>query len=374
MTNSAPTLPPIETDIVRHKGGKQIALRFPYHRSLKNHLMRLSGVRWSRTLGCFYLAHSEKNKERLYKHCAGIVEITRLKAKPGIIDHKPERNKISDIDREKVHRFTAWMRSKRYSRNTIKTYTQAIRTFLCFFEEKEAGQITNEDVVIFNNEYIIKRGYSFSYQNQIVNAIKLFFAQMESYAIDLDTLHRPRRSRKLPKVLSKKEVKSILDAHGNIKHRMMLSLVYACGLRSGELLQLKLTDINSSRGILTISQAKGRKDRIVPLPQKLLDPLRAYYKAYRPENWLFEGQKVGRSYSPKSLQSVLKQAVAKAGIRKNVTLHWLRHSYATHLLESGTDLRYIQQLLRHKSSRTTEIYTHVSTRKTQEIKSPFDDF
>jgi integrase/recombinase XerD len=197
---------------------------------------------------------------------------------------------------------------------------------------------------------------------------------MESYAIDLDTLHRPRRSRKLPKVLSKKEVKSILDAHGNIKQRMMLSLVYACGLRSGELLQLKLTDINSSRGILSISQAKGRKERIVLLPQKLLDPLRAYYKAYRPENWLFEGQKVGRSYSPKSLQSVLKQAVPKAGTRKNVTLHWLRHSYATHLLESGTDLRYIQQLLGHKSSRTTEIYTHVSTRKIQEIKSPFDDF
>jgi integrase/recombinase XerD len=207
-----------------------------------------------------------------------------------------------------------------------------------------------------------------------VNAIKLFFAQIENYALDLRALHRPRRSRKLPKVLSKEEVKAILVAHCNAKHRMMLSLVYACGLRSGELLSIKPGDIDSRRGIIFIRQGKGRKDRIVPSPQKLLQPLRDYYKAYRATNWLFEGQKVGTRYSPKSLQSVLKQAVRKAGIRKNVTLHWLRHSYATHLLESGTDLRYIQELLGHKRSRTTEIYTHVSTKNIQDIKSPFDDF
>lgn len=374
MTATSSKFPPIETDIVRHRGGEQIALRFPYHRTLKNHIMRLSGVRWSRTLKCFYIPNTDKNREKLRRHCAGIAEVSLLKLNPNKASHESRAKTLLTRDRQKIHRFRDWMQSKRYSKNTIKTYIQAIHTFLGFFEWKEARHITNEDVVAFNNAYIIKRGYSFSYQNQIVNAIKLFFAQMENYKIDLAALHRPRRSRKLPKVLSKKEVKAILDAHGNSKHRMMLSVVYGCGLRSGELLNIKPTDIDSSRGIIFISQGKGRKDRIVPLPQKLLKPLREYYKAYRPTNWLFEGQKKGRPYSPKSLQSVLKQAVAKAGIRKNVTLHWLRHSYATHLLESGTDLRYIQQLLGHKSSRTTEIYTHVSTRKIQEIKSPFDDF
>jgi integrase/recombinase XerD len=336
--------------------------------------MGLSGVRWSRNLGAFYILNTDKNQERLRQHCAGRVEFVSMHSESKKEAPAPNKNAIDKADQLKIRRFKEWMQSKRYSQNTIKTYLLAIRIFLGFFKDKQAHQITNEDVVQFNNRYIIKRGYSFSYQNQIVNALKLFFAQMENYTLDLDALHRPRRIRKLPKVLSKEEVKAILVAHGNSKHRMMLSLVYACGLRSGEWLNIKPGDIDSRRGIIFIRQGKGRKDRIVPLPQKLLDPLRDYYKAYRPTHWLFEGQKPGTRYSPKSLQSVLKQAVNKAGIRKKVTLHWLRHSYATHLLESGTDLRYIQELLGHKSSRTTEIYTHVSTKNIQDIKSPFDDF
>lgn len=153
----------------------------------------------------------------------------------------------------------------------------------------------------------------------------------------------------------------------------MLSLIYSCGLRRSELLNLKPTNIDSKRNLIHIKQAKGKKDRIVPLSPKILEQLRAYYLAYKPTNWLFEGNCKGEKYSEQSLQSVLKQAVSKAGINKPVTLHWLRHSYATHLLESGTDLRYIQELLGHNSSRTTEIYTHVSTQNIQKIKSPFDD-
>lgn len=372
MTSTASQLPPIKIETVRHRGGEQIALRFPYHRKLKNYLMRLSGVRWSRTLGCFYLAATEKNKERLYTHCAGIVKINRSKAKHGIGGSEPKRNKITDKDREKIQRFTDWMRSKRYSQNTIKTYIQAICTFLSFFEEKEAECITNEDVVIFNNAYIIKRGYSFSYQNQIVNALKLFFAQMENYTIDLEALHRPRRSRKLPKVLSKEEVKAILAAHGNMKHKVMLAICYACGLRSAEVLHIQPRDIDANRGIISIRKGKGRKDRIVPLSQQLLVELREYYKAFRPKKWLFEGQSEGQPYSATSFRKVLKSACKKAKINKPVTTHWLRHSFATHLLESGTDLRYIQVLLGHKSSRTTEIYTYVSTKSIQNIQSPYD--
>lgn len=234
------------------------------------------------------------------------------------------------------------------------------------------ASLTNEDVVTYNNEYILKKGLSASYQNQIVNAIKLFFTTVFETKIEIEKIHRPRREKLLPNVLSKEEIKMILNAHSNIKHKVMLSLIYSCGLRRSELLNLKPNDIDSKRNIVIIRQAKGKKDRITPLSAKILEMLRSYYVAYKPKVWLFEGQSGGH-YSEQSLQSVLKQALAKTKIKKPVTLHWLRHSYATHLLESGTDLRYIQELLGHNSSKTTEIYTHVSTKNLQQIKSPFDD-
>lgn len=207
----------------------------------------------------------------------------------------------------------------------------------------------------------------------MVNAIKLFFRTVQNKTIDVDLIHRPKRSKLLPNVLSKDEVKAILDAPTNVKHKTMLSLIYACGLRRSELLNLKPEHINSKRNVLIIKQSKGKKDRITPISDKLIGLLRDYYKTYKPEVWLFEGQNKGERYSEKSLQSVLKQALEKCKTTKPVTLHWLRHSYATHLLESGTDLRYIQELLGHNSSKTTEIYTHVSTKSLQNIKSPFDD-
>jgi integrase/recombinase XerD len=191
--------------------------------------------------------------------------------------------------------------------------------------------------------------------------------------IKIDKIHRPKRAKVLPNVLSKEEVKAILEAHSNNKHKMMLSLIYSCGLRSGELLALKPIYIDSKRNIVLLKNTKGQKDRITPLSPKILEMLRTYFKEYRPIIYLFEGQKAGMPYYARSLQLVLKQALRKTKITKPVTLHWLRHSYATHLLESGTDLRYIQELLGHSSSKTTEIYTHVSTKSIQQIKSPFDD-
>lgn len=191
--------------------------------------------------------------------------------------------------------------------------------------------------------------------------------------IEVDKIHRPKRAKLLPNVLSKEEIKLILNAHSNIKHKMMLSLIYSCGLRCGELLALQPVHIDSLRNIVLLKNSKGKKDRIAPLSPKILKMLREYYTSFRPKKYLFEGLVPGEPYSDKSLQSVLKQALQKTAITKPVTLHWLRHSYATHLLESGTDLRYIQELLGHSSSKTTEIYTHVSTKSIQQIKSPFDD-
>ena len=228
-------------------------------------------------------------------------------------------------------------------------------------------------MIRFNNEYILEQKLSSSFQNQIVNAIKLYFSSRKGMKLNPELVHRPRREKTLPNVLSKEEVKAILEAPTNLKHRSMLSLIYACGLRRSELLNLTFKDIHSERNLLLIKQSKGKKDRVIRISNKIIYLLRDYYKAYKPKTWLFEGQQVNKKYSERSIQLVLIQAVTKAKIEKPVTLHWLRHSYATHLLESGTDLRYIQELLGHNSSKTTEIYTHVSTRNLQQIRSPFDD-
>jgi integrase/recombinase XerD len=272
-----------------------------------------------------------------------------------------------------IEKFKQWLLSKRYSPSTIKTYSESLKSFLIFYREKAIAEISNEDVIIYNNEYILKNNLSASYQNQIVNAIKLFFQTIRETKMMVDKIHRPKRSKLLPNVLSKEEIKLILNAHSNIKHKTMLSLIYSCGLRRSELLNLKPADIDSKRGIVIIRQSKGKKDRIAPLSPKILDMLREYYIGFKPKTWLFEGQNENTKYDERSLSNVLKQALTKSRINKPVSLHWLRHSYATHLLESGTDLRYIQELLGHSSSKTTEIYTHVSTKSIQQIKSPFDD-
>ncbi|MFV8389538.1 tyrosine-type recombinase/integrase [Flavobacterium sp. LB1P71] len=272
-----------------------------------------------------------------------------------------------------MEKFKQWIRSKRYSESTLTTYSEALKSFLFFYREKPIADITNEDVIIYNNEFILKNNLSASYQNQIVNALKLFFRTLQNKMMVVDTIHRPKRAKLLPNVLTKEEVKLILNAHSNIKHKMMLSLIYSCGLRCGELLALQPVHIDSIRNIVLLKNAKGKKDRIVPLSPKILEMLRDYYKVYKPKTYLFEGQTIGLQYDARSLQLILKQALQKSGITKPATLHWLKNSYATHLLENGTDLRYIQELLGHSSSKTTEIYTHVSTKSIQRIKSPFDD-
>jgi integrase/recombinase XerD len=339
---------------ITHKGENRIAVYFEKNPDLIARIKRLDGAKWSQQKTVWHVPDTEENRER-------------FKIEP-LANSLPSPEGI-----EYIAKFTQWLSSKRYSPSTIKTYSEALKSFLVFYREKPIATITNDDVILFNNDHILKNNLSASYQNQIVNALKLFFKTIRETKIEIDKIHRPKRAKLLPNVLSKEEVKLLLNAHSNLKHKTMLSLIYSCGLRRSELLNLKPSDIDSKRGIVIIRQSKGKKDRIAPLSPKILEMLREYYIGYKPKTWLFEGQFAGEPYSEKSLQSILKQALQKAGNTKPVTLHWLRHSYATHLLESGTDLRYIQELLGHSSSKTTEIYTHVSTKSLQQIKSPFDD-
>ncbi|MBK9329425.1 MAG: site-specific integrase [Sphingobacteriales bacterium] len=336
--------------IVKYKHENRIAVYFEKRKELIARIKKLEDARWSYTLGAWHLPNTAENRKRF----------------------KLENAVLAADKSAKAEQFSRWLKSRRYSDNTIKTYTDALKSFLLFYNTKPVEEITNVDLITYNNEFILKNNLSASYQNQIVNAVKLFFRTIENKVMNEELIHRPKREKVLPNVLSKEEIKLILDAHSNIKHKAMLSLIYSCGLRCGELLALKPKHIDSKRNILIIKQAKGRKDRITPLSSKIIELLRAYYIAYKPVEYLFEGQNKGQDYDERSLQNILKQALQKTGIKKPVTLHWLRHSYATHLLENGTDLRYIQEILGHSSSKTTEIYTHVSTKNIQKIISPYD--
>lgn len=363
----------IELTAFVHQGEPRIGLRFPYNAQLIERAKTIKGYRYSGSRKVFHYPNTPGMLDELtamFKPLAFIkVEADAVASR---IKAEREQKPLSPEAEQKIHQFKYWMRSRRYSESTVTTYSDAIRSFLRFCAGKNISEITNADIIAYNNEYIHKNGLSASYQNQVVNAIKLFFKTVENRALEIEKVHRPKKPKTLPNVLSKEEIRLILNAHSNLKHRTMLGLIYSCGLRRSEILNLKPGDVDAHRNLLIVRQAKGKKDRIVPLSAKTLEMPRTYCEAFRPRTWLFEGQYPNCRYDERSLANVLKQALEKAGINKPVSLHWLRHSYATHLLEAGTNLRYIQEILGHASSRTTEIYTHVSRQSIQNVVSPFD--
>jgi integrase/recombinase XerD len=365
-----PMLKVVLRDINHHKKS-QLGVFFDYDLSLIAICKNLN-CSWSNSKKCWYIEKNDKNLKALIdgfkNHC--FLDYSNV-AKFSINQHVLPP--LNNLQISWINTYIKFLKSKRYSESTIKSYSEAISVFLRFYTDKNLSEIQNDDIIRFNNDYILKNKYSASYQNQVVNSIKLFFKVVDNKQLVTELIHRPRREHKLPNVLSKQEVKSILQALSNKKHKMMLCLIYACGLRRSELLNLSLKDVHSERNLLIVRQSKGKKDRIIPIGTKLIDELRLYYLEFKPKTWLFEGKNKGEKYSERSLELVLKKSIIIAKINKPVTLHWLRHSYATHLLESGTDLRYIQELLGHNSSRTTEIYTHVSQKSIQQIRSPFDD-
>lgn len=358
---------------------KCLQLIFKYDQEIIRLIKSFPGSYWQPEFKCWSINLEEGTLNRLVEVFSGFVRLDleeiidpagRLKGKETNSGHvlKP----LDEDDNQRVKKLREWMVHQRYSSSTVRTYCEIITTYLKFINPQKANEDINDLIIRFTNGYIIAKKLSFSYQNQAINALKLFYLKVHKQSFKIDFIERPRREYKLPNVLSKEEVKLLLGACKNKKHKVMLCLIYACGLRSGELLKLTLNDIDSKRKLLLIRNAKGNKDRIAPLPDTITELLRDYYKEERPERWLFEGEAKGSQYTRSSIQKVMKKAVRLAGIKKPVTLHWLRHSYATHLLEGGVNLRYIQEILGHKSSKTTEIYTHVSTKSIQNIQSPFD--
>lgn len=284
---------------------------------------------------------------------------------------KIETKKISPHEKA-LKDFSDQLTLKRYSKNTIKAYKEQIIRFFEYFKTINPEDLTDENVKEYMLHLIKKKNLSLSYQKIVICAIKYFFEKVlrretKSYYFDM-----PRsKERKLPVVLSKNEVKKILNCTNNLKHKAILSTIYSAGLRLSELVNLKIADIDSERKLIYVRGGKGNNDRTTILSEELLILLRKYFKEFKPNIWLFEGLS-GKRYSKRSVQNIFKKSLQKSNINKILSVHSLRHSFATHLLEGGEDLRYIQKILGHKSSQTTEIYTHITSTGMNKIKSPLD--
>jgi site-specific recombinase XerD len=327
----------------------KVIIRVPYNQELIEKVKRISGRRW--------------NPERKYwevPYREGLIsELHSLFGESIIFD---PYFYILPLKEELLMR--------KYSRRTIKSYVRYNREFL-LFARKKPEEIENEDIKKYLYYMVEVKKVATSTLNIIINALRFYYGEVlkKRFAYEIK---RPKKDKKLPVILSQEEISRILHSVANIKHRLILMLIYSAGLRVSEVVKLKPEDIDTKRKLIHIRGAKGRKDRYTMLSDVVIGSLEVYLKAYQPEKWLFPGQKSSSHITTRTVQRIFEGAIEKAGIKKDVSVHSLRHSFATHLLESGTDLRYIQELLGHKSSKTTEIYTHVSKKDISKIKSPLD--
>jgi integrase/recombinase XerD len=267
--------------------------------------------------------------------------------------------------------FEQKLRMLRYSDSTVKNYCSALKEFIHYYKERSLETIGQVEIEKFLLYLTKERKVSLSYHNISISAIKFYYEKVLERELVTCKIGRPRTEKLLPEVLSEEEVQLLFNSVGNLKHKCILMIIYSGGLRLSEVVGLKVNDIDSRRSRIFVRAAKGRKDRYTLLSKELLKWLKVYYKLERPKDWLFEGA-LGGQYSMNSVQHIMNNAVKMAGIRKHATIHTLRHSFATHMLENGTDLRYIQSLLGHTSSKTTEIYTHITTKGMEQLVSPFD--
>lgn len=374
----------IKLQPIVHKGEARIKLLLPPFHELHDLIKQIPGRKWSQTFGSWHLPVrytpellNIKFADRLHFVWAepgddlGLKELFVRKERPKPLPVQ-KKIRLTPAQAKELKIMVEQLQLENKSKNTIKTYRSQIRMFWQFFAEKLPREITEEEIRQYLLHLVNKRRVSVSYQNQAINAIKFYYERVLGWAPKGYYVQRPATEKRLPVVLSKEEVQDLLSVVVNLKHKTALALMYGAGLRVGELLHLKVSNIDSDRMLIYVQKGKGKKDRTTILSEKVLALLREYYAEYKPTYWLFEGSG-GNPYSHRSMQQVFQRAKAGAGILKRGGTHLLRHSFATHMLESGVDLRYIQALLGHESSETTEIYTHVSTRHLRALISPIED-
>ncbi|MGO4920082.1 site-specific tyrosine recombinase/integron integrase [Maribacter spongiicola] len=356
-----------------------IGIKFSPDKLIQNLIKGLPDPKWSHQYNMAYILNTKKNLGILFTTFKGIVWINYNK----FYINKPVNtsNEIVDVQwfRKRVivqgyrrcpEEYLLKLELKKYANSTVKTYVTYFEMFINHYRERELETLDESDIRAYL-QVLIQRNVSNSYLNQVINAIKFYYEIVLGMPNRFYEIERPRKENKLPTVISKEEIISIIEHTNNLKHRCIVQLLYGSGLRRSELLNLKLNDIDSKRMLIRVKGAKGNKDRLTLLSKNALKDLRMYFKEWKPKEFLFEGRKGGR-YSPESVVQIVKQAANKAGVKQNVSPHTLRHSFATHLLESNVDLRQIQVLLGHGSSKTTEIYTHVATNTFKTIKNPLD--
>mgnify|MGYP001325415029 CR=1 FL=1 len=357
--------------IIQTSAGR-LRLILSYNVEFSRLIQEIPYCRWDSKNRWWSVPYSDKIIQRLKEIALGLDLQFRLEQEEQGNKGKPRLNPFDVPNyRPCPEIYKLKLRELRYSEHTIKSYTNLFEEFINYYHRFDIDRIDETMITAFLRYLVIERKVSISYQNQAINAIKFYYERVLGGQRKVYLVDRPRSETKLPVVLSQEEVCEILKATVNLKHKAILMTIYSAGLRISEAIQLKVSDIDSQRMQIRITQAKGKKDRYTLLAAKTLDLLRQYVRLYKPKLWLFEGQK-GEQYSNRSIQAILKASLSKTKIQKRVTVHTLRHSFATHLLENGTDLRYIQSLLGHGSSKTTEIYTHVTTRGFEQIKSPLD--
>lgn len=346
-----------------------LEIYFTYNRTLIETIKTMPLCRWDSSKTCWTVPYNEQNMKELQKiaNAQDLQFSYEVISKTAGTARLPKHANYLRCPKE----YTEKLKELRYSSNTLNVYTDLFEEFINYYPDKAAPEITEEEIIAFLRYLVNDRKISTSYQNQSINAIKFYYERVLGGKRKIYLIERPRKENYLPEVLSEEEVAAILKAITNLKHKALIMTIYSGGLRISELIKLKIRDIDSDRMQIRIQQSKGKKDRYTLLSKKTLITLRLYFKEYKPKEWLFEGEGGGQ-YTDSSIYSIFKRALTTAKITKKVSIHSLRHSFATHLLENGTDLRYIQNLLGHSSSKTTEIYTHITTKGFDQIKNPLD--
>lgn len=340
-------------------------------------------MKWSSTLKRWIIENSASNYTRVVQefNSAYAVDLSALHSsyrarKTQRIREKLHKEHLQDALNEEalagIEKLTTFMRARNYSPHTVTNYTAALRVYFGFYGDVSPESLHPSDYLRFCEEYLIPGHYSKDYQRMLACALRLLYGKVFRSKWDVEDVVYPRKERVLPIVLSRDEVAAIIRSTPNLKAECLLALMYSCGLRVGEVLRLRWKDIDRDRGLIWIRRSKGFKDRSIPISKKMLAMLEKYFHKYRPPEYIFEGQNGGQ-YSSSSVNQTIRSVCLRLRINKKVTAHTFRHSFATHLMESGTNLRIIQTLLGHKSSKTTEIYTHVSEFRPDSFRNPFDE-
>ncbi|MAL58601.1 MAG: integrase [Flavobacteriaceae bacterium] len=358
-----------------HKAKSCVAIKFPYSFETKEYIKQFEGVYWTKTYRTFYLFYDEVRLKNFKKHLKqGGLQVLEDEPKNTSQIQKGKQYKLPPLtpDKTKIYRhFLDFLKGKRFSKSTIATYSNFVLDFLRFTEDKPAEKLNENDVRLYIQWAVGKLNYSISTHRQMVSGLRHFAYFYPACVINAEKIHMPKKDKKLPVVLSIQEVLNLISSTKNLKHRVAIAMLYGSGLRIGELINLELSNFDFPRKQLHIKNGKGRKARYTTIAEAIFPLLKNYHQTYKPKKYFLENPKGGK-YSAESIRAFLKRNAQNAGITKVVTPHVLRHSYATHLLEQGIDIRYIQELLGHSRPETTMIYTHVSRKDLQEINSPLD--